>query len=147
MKIFVIIGLFFFLTSNESKGFSINQFRIKKIEFKNKHKHLTKLSTGDSVRHIEHGDLISIYDRKVQCNAKRDFKNSLSFDCVPNYRAIEEIKMPCVYKDKIYLHNDLIPVSAGVWIYFRGEVIPLRPGEMLICQDGTLKSVEIPMQR
>lgn len=74
----------------------------------------------------------------------RDVDRELSLDCVSNGNLIHDIKMPCLYKEKLYLHGDLIPVNPGVWIYYRGEALPIRRGTILVCSDGALKVVRIP---
>lgn len=136
----------------EIRGFNklkrIIKRAVKVIDYPNnaypKIKGAKTLNKGDSTKSIRHGDLLSIDKNSKICTARRNIDNELLFDCVSNSDFIADIKMPCMYKEKLYLHGDLIPVDPGVWIYYRGEVLPIRRGTMLLCHDGDLKVIRIP---
>ena len=57
------------------------------------------------------------------------------------------VKKPCFYKGKFYSHGQIIAVDPGQWIIWRGEVYTARPGKMLRCDNGKLKSYEIRLPR
>ena len=106
------------------------------------------LKNGDSIKNIEHGDMVLLGKYRDRCIARRDLKENLRLDCRASLkRRFRKLKLPCFYNDKIYFHGQIIPVNPGVWVYYRGQVISLKPGLMLVCNNGKLESKEIRTPR
>lgn len=107
---------------------------------------LELVESGDEVNDLAPGDLFSINDNNTLCQTLGQGNGALSFQCqTVDLSELVNVRRPCYYKDKIYLHGAIIPVHPGVYrVTPNGSVITIQPGIFLLCQDGNLIPKSLP---